>query len=168
MPSTHTCLVISVSSKVLLEKCVALVDENAFRQLEGIRGASETSVEEGHFQQLMRDPASEGQRVCLFLVHQTYDAYCEEGPVQIVRDNRAIGCSVLPTEDGVEHIPSIISLSIAAANVPDCLQDILRFRATATLGDIAPDPFREKIILDAPYRFREHACGHKVQHAGGG
>ena len=80
-------------------------------------------------------------------------------PVQVVREDRAIGGRVLPAEDGVEDPPAAtaVQLRVAAVDVPDALVDVVGAWAGAYLARIAADGLTPRVVFKVPDGLGEEA-----------
>ena len=105
-------------------------------------------------------------------------------PVQVVRDDRAVGGRVCPAKEGVEEAPAVAAVEGRAAalrlvsgslhmssqttyiDVPHRLVDIIRPRAVAELGGVASDELVPGVLLKEPHGPREEAGGNEIQQTG--
>ena len=58
-----------------------------------------------------------------FTVSHSQEAQNDRNPVHIVRDDRAVGCRVLPAEDGIEDSPSSPTIELRVAKLQDKISD---------------------------------------------
>lgn len=92
----------------------------------------------------------------------------DEDPVDVVGDDGAVGGRVLPAKQGVEDLPTVVSLWVAAVDVPDRLTNVVGAGARAVLGDVAAGLLGEDVHLEVPDGAREQAGGNEIEEAGGG
>jgi hypothetical protein len=107
------------------------------------------------------------QLASALLVKHARDGGDDAQPIRIIRDDRAVRRRVLPAQQSLEHIPSVVDLRVAAVDMPHRLPHVVRAGPTALLRDIAAHLLGEGVELQTPDGFREHARGDQVQHAGG-
>lgn len=60
-----------------------------------------------------------------FLVQHTGNGHHDEDPIDVVRNDRAVCGGILPAEESVEDIPTIVDFRVATVDVPNGLGDIV-------------------------------------------
>lgn len=103
-----------------------------------------------------------------FLVHHEQEDGHDHDPVKVVGQYRAVSGRVLPAKQGIENHPTVVSLGVAAVDVPDTGRDFVGARATAGFSNITARLFGEDVHFKVPDGTREEAGTDEVDEAGGG
>lgn len=76
----------------------------------------------------------------------------DDNPIEVVRQNRAVGCRILPAEDGVGNSPSTttIQLGITAVDVPNALTDVVGAWSRSCFGSVTADYETPFVVLEVP------------------
>lgn len=100
----------------------------------------------------------------------THDGKADDDykPVDVIRDHRAVGCRVCPTEDGIKDTPAraAVQFRVAAVDVPNTLANIVRAWAGARLRCITANDLIPFVVFKIPDCLGEKTCGNQVQEAG--
>lgn len=159
-------LVGEMGRSVLLAVAVGL---GLAQLLGGDGGTANKVVGLGSRELLFLEAANERNFATTLLnVAKTKEDANDEDPVDVVRNDGAVGGRVLPSEKGVENFPTVVSLWVAAVDVPDTLLNVVGTGARTILGDITTGLLREDVHLEVPNGTGEETSGNEVEEASRG
>lgn len=103
----------------------------------------------------------------LFLVHHQEENHDDSKPVDVVRKDRTVCSGVLPSQKGIENVPTVVGFRIAAVDVPYRLADIVSSWTTAVFRSITTSLLIIDVGLKKPDTSREKTSRNEVQDTSG-
>ena len=91
----------------------------------------------------------------------------DKKPVAVVGDDGAICGRVLPSQQGVEDIPTFVDFWVAAVDVPHALVDVVSTWAGPVFGGVTTCLTTVQVLLEIPDTSGEQAGSDQIQDSGG-
>ena len=101
----------------------------------------------------------------VFLVPHQYKPEDHRQPIEIIREDRAIGSRIGPAQDGIEYSPSTTTTlqRAAAIHMPYTLPDVVRSRASSHLFGFTTYFVIPSVVLQVPHPASAEPCGNQVE-----
>lgn len=103
----------------------------------------------------------------LFLKQHQGQEDNDSQPVDVVGDDGTVSGGVLPSQQGVEDIPTVICFRVTAVDVPDTLVDVVGTRAGTVFGSVTTSLLVETVGLQVPDTSGEQTCSNQIKDGSG-